>query len=180
MGAPATAIAAPMTSASAMTGLSVSNNAPRPVLQCSTHRRCTLAGGDCSLRVCPMASAFVDTPRGDLNHDGKIGYLAKAFSAGAATKDVDLGYSKVQWSRYLQFESWPTIAQTGTADIKTGTGGVVTPDGSTATNVVGGWKAQKGEAHFVMECAGKGTCDRAVGVCRCYEGYSGSACQRGE
>jgi hypothetical protein len=27
-------------------------------------------GGDCSLRVCPAGLGFVDTPRGDLNHDG--------------------------------------------------------------------------------------------------------------
>eukprot|EP01138_Halocafeteria_seosinensis_P006200 gb/GECG01006341.1/.p1 GENE.gb/GECG01006341.1/~~gb/GECG01006341.1/.p1 ORF type:complete len:453 (+),score=45.96 gb/GECG01006341.1/:1-1359(+) len=31
-------------------------------------------GGDCSQRVCPFGLAFVDTPRGDLNHDGEVSY----------------------------------------------------------------------------------------------------------
>jgi hypothetical protein len=29
-------------------------------------------GGDCSQRVCPYGMAFVDTPLGDLNHDGTV------------------------------------------------------------------------------------------------------------
>jgi hypothetical protein len=62
-------------------------------------------------------------------------------------------------------------------------GQVHTPEADTAssaapTNVVGGWKAQPGEAHFVVECAGKGACDRTTGACMCYEGYTGSSCQR--
>ncbi len=135
--------------------------------------------------MCPLAASFVDTPRGDLNHDGKIGYLPSAFPSltGAATADVETGYSKVQWSRYMQFESWPTISTSGGVGGPTfdSTGSVSTPDQlGVTTNVVGGWKAQSGEAHFVSECAGKGACDRTVGSCQCYEGYSGSACQRSE
>jgi hypothetical protein len=33
-------------------------------------------------------------------------------------------------------------------------------------------------AHYYMECSNKGTCDRSIGECVCYEGYSGVACQR--
>ncbi|KAG7385820.1 hypothetical protein PHYPSEUDO_001065 [Phytophthora pseudosyringae] len=34
------------------------------------------------------------------------------------------------------------------------------------------------EAHFYMECSNKGLCDRALGVCTCFDGYEGAACQR--
>ena len=118
-----------------------------------------------------MDSAFVDVPRGDLNHDGQIGYDAQANSAGAA-------YSKVQWSRYRQYEAWPTEAKvpgTGNFDHSEADGIDVS---SPTTNVLGGWAAQVGEAHFQMECSGKGTCDRSLGVCNCYDGYTGGACQR--
>ena len=35
-------------------------------------------------------------------------------------------------------------------------------------------------AHYYMECANKGLCDRQSGECQCYDGYGGSACQRAE
>lgn len=33
-------------------------------------------------------------------------------------------------------------------------------------------------AHPQVECSGRGACDRNTGVCKCDEGYQGSACQR--
>jgi len=33
-------------------------------------------------------------------------------------------------------------------------------------------------AHYYMECSNKGVCDRSTGVCTCYSGYDGVACQR--
>jgi len=33
-------------------------------------------------------------------------------------------------------------------------------------------------AHDYMECSNKGLCDRSSGVCNCFDGYDGSACQR--
>jgi hypothetical protein len=33
-------------------------------------------------------------------------------------------------------------------------------------------------AHYYMECSNKGICDRSSGVCECFPGYEGSACQR--
>jgi len=32
--------------------------------------------------------------------------------------------------------------------------------------------------HAVVECAGRGVCDRVAGVCACAAGYTGDACQR--
>ena len=37
-------------------------------------------GNDCSARQCPQYPAWVDSPRGDLNHDGRLNY-------GVATRD---------------------------------------------------------------------------------------------
>jgi hypothetical protein len=38
--------------------------------------------------------------------------------------------------------------------------------------------ADANEGHFYMECSNRGLCDRAEGVCQCFDGYSGSACGR--
>ncbi len=39
-------------------------------------------------------------------------------------------------------------------------------------------KPKLGEAHFYAECSSRGTCNRQSGECKCFEGYSGSSCQR--
>jgi len=117
--------------------------------------------------VCPYESAFVDTPRGDLNHDGAVGYGL----------NPNVAYSQVQWSRYRQYEAWPAIGKTNSADFARSAADGIDVSGMDS-NVVGGWEAQVGEAHFQMECSGKGVCDRALGVCKCYDGYTGGACQR--
>jgi hypothetical protein len=33
-------------------------------------------------------------------------------------------------------------------------------------------------AHAVMECSNRGVCDRTTGICNCFTGFTGSACQR--
>jgi hypothetical protein len=41
-----------------------------------------------------------------------------------------------------------------------------------------GYSTQHQEAHYYQECSNKGVCDRGTGVCQCYDGYTGSSCQR--
>lgn len=38
--------------------------------------------------------------------------------------------------------------------------------------------AKVDEAHFYLECSNKGICDRSTGLCKCFDGFEGSACQR--
>jgi len=90
-------------------------------------------------------------PLGNSFVDAPLGDLNHA---GGATVD---GYSQVQGlqaPRYKQYESWPSSASSG------------------------GWAAQAGEAHYQVECSGKGSCNRALGVCKCFDGFTGAACQR--
>lgn len=123
-------------------------------------------GPDCSQRRCPSGLAFVDVPRGDLNHDGVMTLTASAARVADA-------YSKVQWSQYKQYEYWPSIK--GTLAYKTSAAlGDIDPLATTG----GAWAAATDEAHFYSECSGKGLCDRTSGTCACFDGYTGSACQR--
>jgi len=114
---------------------------------CRLHDACSCEpnyfGADCSLRVCPYDFAFVDTPIGDLNHDGLVSgnsYVRPKLSLGTSNAPA--------------YEMFPTDAAQGL------------------------FEAQQDEAHFYMECSGKGDCDRKTGECVCYAGYTGSACQR--
>lgn len=112
--------------------------------RCGTKDQCTCfpnwMAADCSERVCPYGLAWVDTPRGDLNHDG-------VRSLGAA------GMVSVMSTNKNEYEIYPT-------------------DSSTVKD------ATSGEAHFYTECSNKGLCDREFGVCKCFDGYTGSSCQR--
>ena len=37
---------------------------------------------------------------------------------------------------------------------------------------------KNGEQHNYAECSSKGICDRSTGLCTCFSGYEGKACQR--
>jgi hypothetical protein len=59
--------------------------------QCDCYRN--WAGADCSKRICPFGLAFVDTPQGDLDHDGNVS-----------------GVSDTQWTIVNTWEQFPTTA----------------------------------------------------------------------
>lgn len=89
-----------------------------------------------------------------------------------------VGYSAVQWSRWKQFESWNLLDPASFAFTYTDTDKKHDLD-PTAANAGAGYLAQPGEAHFLQECSGKGICDRDSGLCSCFDGFTGAACQRG-
>jgi hypothetical protein len=106
-------------------------------------------GADCSLRRCPSGRAFAPVHTGDLDHDGVV-------SASSAVP--------VQWSSFLQAESGIMAHPAAVADA----------DGVDISAV----KNAQGEGHPWAECSGRGKCNRFSGMCRCFPGYSGHACQR--
>jgi hypothetical protein len=101
--------------------------------------------------VCPFGFAFIDVPRGDLNHDGRL--TVGQYVQGAAGT-VTAG--RLDWSNVPEYELFPTDAATGF------------------------YAAADQEGHFYAECSNNGECDRALGECRCNAGYTGAACHRGE
>ena len=121
---------------------------------CGAHDECFCdpgyLGADCSQQACPFGSAFIDTPRGDLNHNGII-------DVGTA------GYTPVQWSYALEPEYYP-IALSGAPSS-------TVPYYSVPLDPAGG------EAHFWQECSGKGTCNPTAGESTCFAGYTGAACE---
>lgn len=112
---------------------------------CATKDQCECypnwQAADCSERTCPFGLSFVDTPQGDLNHDGT----------------VDLAHHgvAVQWNTKNTWEQFPIVYNTE-------------------------YVATDQEAHFYAECSNKGLCDRETGLCQCFDGYTGSSCQRTE
>ena len=95
--------------------------------------------------MCPYDFAFIDSPVGDLNHDGLV--MGSTYVKPSNTPGT---------SNVAAYEMFPTDATKGI------------------------FQAQQDEAHFYMECSGKGECDRAAGKCVCFSGYTGAACQRSE
>jgi len=68
---------------------------------------------DCSQRVCPYGLSFVDTPRGDLNHDGLR-------STGGAAATAGDGVVAVRTSAIEEFEVYPTSGTVINADSEEG------------------------------------------------------------
>jgi len=108
---------------------------------------------DCSERICPFGLAQVDTPLGDLDMSNSVDFA----SWGGSTWT---GGDKVQYH--------PMYYTTGTSEK------------FPYMNFVnaGNDYIFDDSAHYYSECSNKGICDRASGICECFEAYEGSACQR--
>lgn len=125
---------------------------------CSAHGRCgafdmcscyrNWMANDCSERVCQFGIAHVDTPKGDL--DSSSGKLSGPNVGGEDDNTVS---RNSQLYPYGTQEQYPDMRDS---------------DKNVLDNT----------AHYYMECSNKGYCDRSSGTCSCFEGYSGSACQR--
>lgn len=103
--------------------------------------------------VCPYGLAFVDNPVGDLDHDGL-----------RTTSSVPI---------YTFTDAYATSGSSAPPAFSADSG-VVTVNQFESFNPA----AQANEGHYYAECSNKGLCDRTAGLCVCYDGYTGSSCQR--
>ena len=110
---------------------------------------------DCSQRICQFGNAHADTAKGDLNASGgdeSSSNHRHLFSIGPLSGPNVTVVENSQLYPCGTQESFPDFTDS---------------DGNVLTNT----------AHSYMECSNKGICDRSAGVCACFDGYAGSACQ---
>lgn len=123
---------------------------------CICHRN--WQANDCSERVCAFGRAHVDTPKGDLNADGSIE------NSDVIVVDNSFVYP------YGTTEQFPSMRRSD-----------LVVDTSKSTSMFYMHSISHiciDTAHGYMECSNKGECDRTTGLCSCYDGYDGVACQR--
>ena len=80
-----------------------------------------------------------------------------------------------QWSNKIEYEYFPLLE--GSVD-QTSLNQLGFFEGAGDENLGGVGRARSGEAHFYAECSNRGSCDRSAGTCSCFDGFSGSSCQR--
>lgn len=56
-------------------------------------------------------------------------------------------------------------------------GGIPEPNGTDTSGGDGAYSDNTAKAHDIRECSERGSCDRETGLCVCYEGFRGSACE---
>jgi hypothetical protein len=120
-------------------------------------------GADCSQRLCQFGLSFIDTPQGDLNHnnnldDGFGDNTATGVNRPSGTPD------STALNPMWRFQGWwerHPAALYGTNDQTT------LP-----------FYVHSQEGHFYAECSSRGICNRESGLCECFTGYEGAACNR--
>lgn len=136
---------------------------------CSSHGKCgeydacecyrNWMANDCSERVCQFGLAHVDSPKGDL--DASSGELYSPEALNDSSNSLSMNDPRV---------AQPVIV--GSTMYPQGTVEKYPQMVNTLSQII------PNTAHDYMECSNKGICDRARGVCECFQGYEGSSCQR--
>lgn len=125
-------------------------------------------GNDCSLRECPLGLAWADTPRGDFDHDNSLRNGGNDYTlAGYGNRPagtIDNTAITPMWRPEGIWERHPSQLY-GTVD-----------DFNVAGNMP--MYVRKQEGHFYMPCSNNGICDETRGICVCFEGFEGAACNR--
>lgn len=127
-------------------------------------------GNDCSQRTCQFGLAWADIPQGDLDHDNNLDSGFGDFNVAAANDPaghVTNSALNPMWRPKGWWERHPSQLYGTDADYL-GNG-----DSDDLPLTV---KQQEG--HFYAECSSRGLCDRETGICQCFTGFEGAACNR--
>src|SRR4051812_598732 len=103
-----------------------------------------------------------------------IAFLAIRYvSSSCNTLNNCTGHGICEFSQCKCFDGWGSLT-----DITT----YRAPDCSARTCPSGNsWATlpdRKGNGHYPRECSDKGICDRVTGLCKCFKGFTGPACNR--
>eukprot|EP01029_Cantina_marsupialis_P010281 TRINITY_DN2340_c0_g1_i1.p1 TRINITY_DN2340_c0_g1~~TRINITY_DN2340_c0_g1_i1.p1 ORF type:complete len:416 (-),score=124.06 TRINITY_DN2340_c0_g1_i1:98-1294(-) len=84
---------------------------------CGDRDQCTCQrnwqGADCSLRTCPYGHAFIDTPQGDLNHDGVVEQWSDVPNMDQNTKTWESHPTETDFSTDDTTYGWKAAAEEG-------------------------------------------------------------------
>lgn len=124
-------------------------------------------GSDCSLRRCPMGLSWVDSSVGDFNHDNvldgggndrtKFGDDDRPQGTPANSAITPMWRPQGWWERHPS-QLYGTMEDNSAGNLP--------------------MRVRQDEGHFYTPCSNRGICDPNLGVCVCFTGYEGAACNR--